>query len=180
MCRLEAKRAASASAHKTNSLYNGTVTDASPVAGLPAHKANIEDAKPVSAGAQSAKELDVENGAAVVCAKEVKPSGEAATPTQPRPAHAEDADDWDHQDAGSLDPQAFMRNLAEQGGQDGVDDADGPPPDDEDYHRTVQQVRSDRFVACFRCDARRRSSARSSYMCLQLQACVALWRYETA
>ena len=58
----------------------------------------------------------------------------------------DDGDAWDEQNAAHLDPQAFMRNLAEQqAASDGMEVA--PPPvevaEEEEYHATVQQVRDD-------------------------------------
>ena len=137
--RLEGHRAAALSEHIKPS-HNGHAIDASSTGRHSAQASVADNAKPLSAGPEVFSELCVENSNVTVSAKDAIASSDAVLPNQSRATHVEDADDWDHQDAGSLDPQAFMRNLAEQNGQDGPEQVDAPLADDEDYHKTVQQV----------------------------------------
>jgi hypothetical protein len=64
---------------------------------------------------------------------------------------ADGEEDWEMQNAQDLDPQAFLRNLAEQQGDVPADDgggdgaaaapAPGEPGEEDEYHKTMQQAR---------------------------------------
>jgi hypothetical protein len=56
-------------------------------------------------------------------------------------ANVEEGEDWDNNDAADLDAQAYLQDLADRPELHQTDVADAPAQEEEDYAKTVQQVR---------------------------------------
>lgn len=63
-------------------------------------------------------------------------------------SNEEEGEDWDNQRVDNLDPQAYLQNLTEDLEQPAADD-DVDALDNDEYHHTVQQVRSGSYMDGF-------------------------------